>query len=212
MVVHYNYPHGSSLSHTVQPKSNSAPRQRFCNRDPYPLPFMTVYSRQYTHAGHSRHDHRRSRQPLDAASPSSPMVLAPSPAVVKSSRRAGHEGSRGGSREHISVQPLAPASRRASQQRQERESALISQHPYAAANTQSGYRNTALERNSPVQNGIGPLPNSGGSPAVPNASDSFMCVFAEEYTHPHTSSSLMPFSDAQHFFDDDTFAGNNRRY
>ena len=105
------------------------------------------------------------------------MVLAPSPAVVKQSRRTtGHEGSRGGSREHISVQPLAPASRRASQQRlegRERDSALISQHPYATAPTQT-YRNTAYGRNSPVQKGLGQLPNGTGTSTAVQNSDSYM--------------------------------------
>jgi casein kinase 1 len=108
------------------------------------------------------------------------MVLAPSPAVVKTARRAAQqEGSRGGSREHISVQPLAPNSRRASQHRadreRERDSSLVAQHPYASAsNAQNGaYRNTAYGNSSPVQyNGMGQLGNGhANSPVMPNTSD-----------------------------------------
>ena len=122
------------------------------------------------------HGHRRSRQPAEAQSPSSPLVLAPSPAVVKPGRRAttGHDGSRGGSREHISVQPLAPTSRRASQQRLERErdSALVSQHPYAAAQTNSNLRSGPYGRSSPVL-ANGSQPNGTGTTAV-NSGDVYM--------------------------------------
>ena len=126
------------------------------------------------------HAHRRSRQPVDPQSPASQMVLVPSPAVVKTGRRiAQQEGSRGGSREHISVQPLAPNSRRASQHRadreRERDSALVAQHPYASAtNAQNGtYRNPAYGGSSPVQyNGMGQLSNGhANSPVMPNSSD-----------------------------------------
>lgn len=122
------------------------------------------------------HGHRRSRQPNEAQSPSSPLVLAPSPAVVKNRRAGAHEGSRGGSREHISVQPLAPTSRRASQQRVDRDSTLVAAHPYATANSQSPYRSTAYGRNSPVQpGGLSPLLNGNGAAnALPNQAESYM--------------------------------------
>lgn len=112
------------------------------------------------HTPHRSRDpgaHRRSRQPLEQpASPSSPLVLAPTPAHMKSSsRRAEHGGSRGGSREHISVQPLAPTSRRASQQRDARDSSgLQAPHPYAvspAGTNTSGFRTNAYGRTSPVR-------------------------------------------------------------
>ena len=147
----------------------------------------TQLSHNTSHTAHREHRtrdrdhaHRRSRQPLDPQSPASNMVLAPSPAVVKTGRRATQqEGSRGGSREHISVQPLAPNSRRASQHRadpaRERDSALVSQHPYASAtNNQNGaLRSTAYGGSSPVQyNGMGQLSNGhANSPIMPNSSD-----------------------------------------
>jgi len=127
------------------------------------------------------HGHRRSRQPVDTpASPSSPLVLAPTPAHVRSSKRQpGQEGSRGGSREHISVQPLAPTSRRASQQRIDRDSTALSAHPYAASpGTGTGFRSTVYGRSSPIQpnSANGQVANGNGSAAIPNTntSESFM--------------------------------------
>ncbi|KAI0806004.1 kinase-like protein [Irpex lacteus] len=128
--------------------------------------------------GDRDHGHRRSRQPLE---PNSPLVVQPSPARVRTSRH--DTAARGASREHVSVQPLAPTSRRASQQRidrvaerDQRESALVtgnsSPHPYAVSNTQNGYRNTQYERTSALQaqtNGNGYTANS--SPAMPPTSD-----------------------------------------
>lgn len=140
------------------------------------------------------HGHRRSRQPLESGPPASPLVLAPSPAHVRQSRRTtANDASRGGSREHVSVQPLAPASRRASQhrverdrservdrdrEREQRESAHVSApHPYANANTQPGYRTTAYGRSSPVQqqqqqaNGSDYANGNGSSPVMPPTSN-----------------------------------------
>ncbi|OCH94401.1 kinase-like protein [Obba rivulosa] len=118
--------------------------------------------------------HRRtSRQPLqDGTTPNSPaLVLALTPAHVKSSRRAPQERERERDRrgEHVSVQPLAPTSRRASQNpvtRTERESAALAAppHPYATAPSPNGYRGDAYGRNSPV------APNGGQT----NTSESFM--------------------------------------
>ncbi|KAI0346171.1 kinase-like protein [Trametopsis cervina] len=130
------------------------------------------------------HGHRRSRQPLDPASPASQMVLAPTPAHVRNSRRMqGTDAARVGSREHVSVQPLAPNSRRASQQRldrgdradrEQRDSTLVgggsTQHPYAASNTQNGYRTTQYDRAAAIQpqsNGY----QNGNSPAMPATPD-----------------------------------------
>lgn len=100
------------------------------------------------------------------------MVLAPTPAHVKSSSRraAAQDGTRGTAREHASVQPLAPASRRQSQQhisRAERESQALASHPYAATPSPGGYRATAYDRSSP----------NGGTPATngqANGNDSFV--------------------------------------
>lgn len=101
--------------------------------------------------------------------------------MVKASRRAAQQqdSSRGGSREQISVQPLAPNSRRASQHRgdrerdRERDSALVGSHPYAnASGQQNGFRNTAYGNSSPVQyNGMGQLGTNTNSPVMPNSSD-----------------------------------------
>lgn len=126
----------------------------------------------------SRHDgHRRSRPTHQEGpqTPSSPLVLAPTPAHVKSNSRrvAQQDPSRGNSREHVSVQPLPPTSRRASQQqvaRAERDSAgLAAPHPYAAAPSPGGYRGAAYGRSSP--NGAVP-PANGANGA--NTSESFV--------------------------------------
>lgn len=67
------------------------------------------------------------------------------------------------------MQPLAPTSRRASQQRPDRDSALVASHPYATAPSQTNYRNTQYGRSSPVpQNG------TGTTAAAPNTSDSYV--------------------------------------
>lgn len=98
--------------------------------------------------------------------------------MVKATRRAAQQDSpRGGSREQISVQPLAPTSRRASQHRgdreRERDSTLVASHPYAnTSGQQNGYRNTAYGGSSPVQyNGMGQLGTNNNSPVMPNSSD-----------------------------------------
>ncbi|KAH8100072.1 kinase-like protein [Cristinia sonorae] len=144
------------------------------------------------HTPHRTRDHggahRRSRQPLEQpGSPASPLVLAPTPAHVKgSSRRAERGESRGGSREQISVQPLAPTSRRASQQRDIRDNnGLQAPHPYAASpSTANGFRTNAYGRTSPVRpnssaGNVQPLNGNGtGSTAVGgthnNTSESFL--------------------------------------
>ncbi|KAH9949960.1 kinase-like protein [Amylocystis lapponica] len=127
------------------------------------------------HRSRDHGGHRRSRPALqEAQSPSSPLVLAPTPAHVKStSRRAAAQDSRGGSREHVSVQPIAPTSRRASQQqiRGERDSTgLNAPHPYATPSP-SGYRPNPYGRSSPAPPGATPAAN--GAPHT-NTSDSFV--------------------------------------
>ncbi|RDX57393.1 kinase-like protein [Lentinus brumalis] len=123
--------------------------------------------------------HRSSRNALqEGTSPSSPLVLAPTPAHVKGSTRRPHDASRGGSREHVSVQPLAPQSRRQSQQqvaRAERDSGLVAPpHPYAAPGSSGGYRTNAYGRQSPVPPNGTPGANGSGLLQQPNNSDSFM--------------------------------------
>ncbi|PIL35692.1 transporter [Ganoderma sinense ZZ0214-1] len=124
--------------------------------------------------------HRSSRNQLqEGASPASPLVLAPTPAHVKSTRRP-HDASRGGSREHVSVQPLAPQSRRQSQAqaRAERDSGLVAPHPYAAPGSAGGgYRANAnaYGRQSPIPpNGAPGTNGSGALQQHPNNSESFM--------------------------------------
>ncbi|KZT02581.1 kinase-like protein [Laetiporus sulphureus 93-53] len=144
-----------------------------------------------THRDHRARDHnghrRVSRQAPQAdgvQSPASPLVLPPAP-VKSNSRRIPQQPlqqpqqllqqdvSRGNSREQISVQPLAPTSRRQSQQqigpRGERDSTGLV-HPYAATPSPGGYR-TTYDRQSPT-GGVAQL-----SPNVPNVatnSDSFV--------------------------------------
>ncbi|KAJ3716083.1 kinase-like protein [Lentinula raphanica] len=122
--------------------------------------------------------HRRgTRQAQDPANASTGLVVSPAPAHVKSSRRAANaERNSSAPRDIGSVQPLAPTSRRASQQQQREASALASvgisnTHPYATASTPNGYRNntdrTVYGRNSP-----NPVPNGNGLPN--NGSESFL--------------------------------------
>ncbi|KAJ4480032.1 kinase-like protein [Lentinula aciculospora] len=123
--------------------------------------------------------HRRgSRQAQDPANTSLGIVVSPAPAHIKSSRRLAGERGNSTPRDIGSVQPLAPASRRASQQQRE-TSALASvgisaPHPYATAPSPNGYRSntdrTAYGRSSP--NPTPGLPNGNGIPN--NGSESFL--------------------------------------
>ncbi|KJA26215.1 hypothetical protein HYPSUDRAFT_133298 [Hypholoma sublateritium FD-334 SS-4] len=100
------------------------------------------------------HGGRRTRQVADGTTPNQ-LVLSPAPAHHKSSRRA-PTGDRANSRDlnSASVQPLAPQSRRASQQPGGGNSAALSApHPYATAPSPTGYRvgtaNNSYGRHSP---------------------------------------------------------------
>ncbi|KIY72407.1 kinase-like protein [Cylindrobasidium torrendii FP15055 ss-10] len=131
------------------------------------------------HAGTSTPGHRehrrereaggrhRSRQPQEAQT--SGMVLSPTPALIKGSRRPAQDRTNSG-RDIGSVQPLAPTSRRQSQQRESGLGAPTAQHPYAAAPSPNGYRPNGRDygRNSPNPNVIG---NGSG---LPNTSESFL--------------------------------------
>ncbi|KZT29809.1 kinase-like protein [Neolentinus lepideus HHB14362 ss-1] len=118
------------------------------------------------------HTHRRmSRQQLQDGSPSSGLMLSPTPAHVKgSSRRPATNEGRTGSRGDVSVQPLAPASRRASQQqipRADRDSignGLAAPHPYATAPSPTGYRANTYGRGSPISPMPGGMHGGGGNP------------------------------------------------
>lgn len=120
--------------------------------------------------------HRRiSRQHQDPSTPSSPLVLTPTPAHVKTSRRVTADRNLPTNRVDTSVQPLAPASRRASQQPRD-SSALNTTHPYASAPSPSAYqsgRGAAYGRQSPANPGNGSL-TAGINHQVPNGSGSFL--------------------------------------
>jgi casein kinase 1 len=125
------------------------------------------------------HGHRHSsRQNGDAN-----MVLSPAPAHVKSSSRRPGQERHSSARDIGSVQPLAPASRRQSQQQREALNSvgISSPHPYATAPSPNGYRQSSTTnygRQSPsalqlVGNG---MPNNGsesflyahGAPKAPS--------------------------------------------
>ncbi|KAF9565376.1 kinase-like protein [Agrocybe pediades] len=90
-------------------------------------------------------DHgRRSRQVPDGTTPNQ-LVLSPAPVHQKNSRRTPTADRANASQNIGSVQPLAPTSRRASQQQRDGNmitSAGLSPHPYATAPSQNGYRTT----------------------------------------------------------------------
>jgi casein kinase 1 len=105
-----------------------------------------------------RDAHRRaSRQVQESATPSTPHVLSPSPAHIKNSSRRPNAQDRSASRGEVSVQALAPNSRRLSQQ--QRDANNLSPHPYATAPSPTGYRSGAppgaYGRHSPLLNGSG---------------------------------------------------------
>ncbi|TFK28158.1 kinase-like protein [Coprinopsis marcescibilis] len=93
-------------------------------------------------------DHgRRSRQPQQDGTTPAGLLVSPAPAHIKGrSRQAGDR-----SRDPTSVQPVAPNSRRGSQQREPGSAALTTPHPYATAPTPNGYRSGSHQygRHSP---------------------------------------------------------------
>ncbi|KAF9048469.1 kinase-like domain-containing protein [Panaeolus papilionaceus] len=99
-------------------------------------------------------DHgRRSRQVQDGTTPNQ-LVLSPAPAHVNKSSRRPTADNRGTPRDIGSVQPLAPTSRRASQQQRDGmpSATLTTPHPYATAPSPTGYRSQqspAFGRHSP---------------------------------------------------------------
>ncbi|TRM64245.1 kinase-like domain-containing protein [Schizophyllum amplum] len=101
--------------------------------------------REHRDREHREREHRSSRQGQDA---SSPLVLSPTPAHVRSQRRP-NTGERSSPRDISSVQPLAPNSRRASHR--DNNSNLVTPHPYATAPSPTPYRTStsgALGRQS----------------------------------------------------------------
>jgi casein kinase 1 len=116
------------------------------------------HRREREHGAHRR----SSRQLHDNNTPSTPHVLSPSPAHVKGSSRRHQERDRGASGRDVSVQALAPTTRRASQQQQTTTGGLSAPHPYATAPSTPGYRTTPgspYERQSPVPQGTNALAN-----------------------------------------------------
>ncbi|KAF9063034.1 kinase-like domain-containing protein [Rhodocollybia butyracea] len=111
--------------------------------------------------------HRRgSRQPQEPANTSSGLVVSPAPAHVKSSRRpATNERNNSTPRDIGSVQPLAPTSRRASQQQRE-NSALASvadRNAYGrnSPNPAAGLTNGILPHNGSESFLYGQMPAKG---------------------------------------------------
>lgn len=131
------------------------------------------------HTPRHRETSRRPRAQLtDGSAPSTPLVLAPTPAHIKNSTRRpgtreGHGSRDPGARADISVQPIAPVSRRASQTPRE-SSGLAPPHPYATAPTSSGYRaSNGYGRHSPVTHAAN-VTNGNNIVGRNDASDSFL--------------------------------------
>ena len=135
----------------------------------------TLLAQAHANAGapHTPHRERREREPhrrtsrqvQDNQTPSTPHVLSPSPAHVKSSGRRQGTQDRTNPRNDLSVQPLAPTNRRLSQQARD-STALNAPHPYATAPSANGYRSGApgaYGRQSPLANGNGSTTNANGS-------------------------------------------------
>ncbi|TEB25210.1 CK1/CK1/CK1-G protein kinase [Coprinellus micaceus] len=95
--------------------------------------------REHRDREHRREHGRRSRQPAgaDGSTPNG-LVVSPAPAHMKDRRR----GDRNVSSRDVnqSVQPVAPNSRRGSQQRDLNSAGLPTPHPYATAPSPNGYR------------------------------------------------------------------------
>ena len=132
------------------------------------------------HTPRHRETSRRPRPQLtDGSSPSTPLVLAPTPAHVKNSTRRpgtreGHGNRDPGTRADVSVQPIAPISRRASQT--PRESSGLSPHPYANAPAPSGFRaSNNYGRHSPIPGShVANVTNANNLIGRNEASDSFL--------------------------------------
>lgn len=146
-------------------------RRLFCE---HRSSFQSSSNPHTPHREHRHRDpnHRRGSRPLNEnASPSTPLVMGPTPVRVKPSRGA-QEPPRPTDR-NASVQPLIPTSRRQSQhqsQQPARDGSLTAPHPYASTPTPGAYRNeNGYGRITPLgQNGA-----NGSNPAI-NPSDSFL--------------------------------------
>ncbi|KAG6817353.1 bifunctional choline kinase/ethanolamine kinase cki1 [Tephrocybe sp. NHM501043] len=119
--------------------------------------------RDRDHGGHRR----ASRQVQDNATPATPLVLSPSPAHVKGSRRANGEQRR----DIGSVQALAPSPRRVSRQQESTNASPgLSPHPYATAPSPTGYRSQAAYGRHSPNAGMNGNPNG----LHPNGSDAYL--------------------------------------
>lgn len=126
----------------------------------------------YTPAAAPHREHRRERerdpnrrrQPADGTTPNQ-LVLSPTPAHVKSTRRVASADRN--PRDLGSVQPLPPNSRRVSQHK-DLSAGLSPPHPYATAPSPTGYRNSptpnTFGRHSPSNGAIPNGKNGSGSP------------------------------------------------
>ncbi|KAF9046898.1 kinase-like protein [Hymenopellis radicata] len=133
-------------------------------------------SSPHVHREHRRdRDHATHRRGSRQAESPSGLVVSPAPAHVKGSRRPNTQDRNNSARDIGSVQPLAPTSRRTSQQQREASAlasvGLSAPHPYATAPSPNGYR-TGREReygrHSPNPNA---LVNGNG---LNNGSESFL--------------------------------------
>jgi casein kinase 1 len=117
-------------------------------------------------------DNRRPRpQITDASAPSTPLVLAPTPAHKNTTRRPGTREGHGTrdstGRVDINVQPIAPPARRVSQTPRD-TTGLTPAHPYAAVPSPSGFRQNGYGRASPVPGTQAANALNGGNPVGRN--------------------------------------------
>ncbi|KAH0833283.1 kinase-like domain-containing protein [Lanmaoa asiatica] len=128
------------------------------------------------HTPRHRDTTRRPRAPVaDPSTPSTPLVLAPTPAHHKSTRRPGTREGHGTrdslTRGDVNAQPTAPVNRRVSQT--PRDSPGLSPHPYATVPTSSGYRPNGYGRASPAPPTPAAMGMNGGVGRT-EGSDSFL--------------------------------------
>ncbi|KAN0092794.1 Protein kinase-like domain containing protein [Tylopilus felleus] len=128
------------------------------------------------HTPRHRDTNRRPRAAADPSSPSTPLVLAPTPAHHKSSRRPGTREGHGTrdsmTRGDVNGQATAPVNRRVSQT--PRDSPGLSPHPYASVPTPTGYRTNGYGRVSPAHPAQVAMGLNGGHGGRTDGSDSFL--------------------------------------
>ena len=129
------------------------------------------------HTPRHRDGNRRPRAPVaDPSSPSTPLVLTPTPIHHKSTRRPGTREGHGArdsmTRGDANAQATAPVNRRVSQT--PRDSPGLSPHPYATVPTPSGYRTNGYGRVSPALPAQAAMGMNGGVGGRADGSDSFL--------------------------------------